>query len=65
MEEVKIFQYVKEISMQDISAINRALGVIEGLAFAVQDASIADALIGAIESIDVIINKENKDGNQT
>ena len=59
MEEVKLFQYVKEISMRDISAINRALGVIEGLIFSVPDQGVADGLIGAVETIDLIINKEN------
>ena len=57
MTDVKVFQYVKEMSMKDISAINRALGVVEGLAFAVQDQGVADGLIGAVESIDAIINK--------
>ena len=57
MIEEKIFTYQKEIAMQDISVINRALGVIEGLVFSVEDASVVDAIIGAIESIDAIINK--------
>ena len=57
MIDEKIFTYKKEISLQDISVINRALGVIEGLAISEQDASVADGLIGAVESIDAIINK--------
>lgn len=57
MIDGKIFTYTKEISVQDISVINRALGVIEGVVFSVQDASVVDTLIGAVESIDAIINK--------
>ena len=56
------YTFAKILSMKDISAINRALGMIEGLAYAVQDAGIADGLVGAVENIEAIIDKENKDG---
>lgn len=62
MTTEKNYQFAKILSMKDISAINRALGVVEGLAFAVQDQSVADGLIGAIENIDAIINTEDEDG---
>ena len=55
------YTFAKILSMNDISAINRALGMIEGLTYAVQDSGIADALVGAVENIEAIINKENKD----
>ena len=48
----------KRLSMKDISEINRALGVIEGLTYAVQDGGVADGLISAIERIEAVINKE-------
>ena len=58
----KNYQFARIFSMKDISEINRALGIIEGLAYAVQDSGIADGLVGAIERIEVVIDKENEDG---
>ena len=57
------YQFAKIFSMKEISEINRALGIIEGLTWAVQDAGISDGLIGAIKRIECVINKENEDGN--
>ena len=45
-----------KLSMNDISIINRALGVIEGLTYAVQDQGVADGLISAIERIEAVVN---------
>lgn len=56
------YQFAKILSMKDVSEINRALGIIEGLAYAVQDSGIADGLVGAVERIEAVIDKENKDG---
>ena len=52
------YQFVKILSMKDISEINRTIGIIEGLAYAVQDPGIADGLVGAVERIEAVINKE-------
>ena len=62
MENKQNYPFAIILSMKDISAINRALGMIEGLAYAVQDHGIADGLVGAIENIEAIINKENENG---
>lgn len=51
-----------ELSLNDISIINRALGVIEGLSYAVQDPGVADGLVGAIERIEAVINRGEDDG---
>jgi hypothetical protein len=51
-----------ELSRNDISIINRALGVIEGLSYAVQDPGVADGLVGAIERIEAVINRGEEDG---
>jgi hypothetical protein len=49
--------------MKDVSEINRALDIVEGLAYAVQDPGIADGLVGAVERIECVINKESEDKN--
>ena len=46
-----------ELSMKDISEINRALGIIEGLTYAIQDGGIVDGLVGAIERIEAVVNR--------
>lgn len=51
-----------KLSIKDISEINRFLGVIEGLTYAIQDAGVADGLMYAIERIEAVINKENDNG---
>ena len=57
------FDLTRTLSMKDISEINRAIGIVEGLAYAVQDPGVADGLIGAVERIDVVVNMEEpKDG---
>lgn len=53
------YQFARILNMKDISEINRALGIIEGLAYAVQDPGVADGLVGAVERIEVIVNKED------
>lgn len=48
-----------ELSIKDLSTIQRMLGKIEGLAFAVED-KIATPLLDAVEVIDCILEKEDK-----
>ena len=57
MANEKNCEIVSVLSLKDISAINRALGVIEGLTYAVQDSGVADGLVGAIERIEAIIGE--------
>jgi hypothetical protein len=52
-------QLVKTLSIKDISEINRVLGIIEGLQYAIQDAGVADGLLNAIERIEAVVNKED------
>lgn len=62
--EAKKHYHTRTLSLEDISMINRALGIIEGVAYAVQDSGIAEGLASAIELIDAIIDKEGEeDGN--
>ena len=63
MATEKNYPFAKILSFKDISEINRALGVIEGLTYAVQDPSVADGHIGAIERIEAVVDKEDGDGN--
>lgn len=63
MTNERNYQFAIVLSMKDISEINRALGIIEGLTYAIQDGGIADGLVGAIERIEAIVNKENEDAN--
>lgn len=58
----KTYPFVKILSMKDIGEINRALGVIEGLVYAVQDPGIADGLVGAIERIEAVVDMRAEDG---
>lgn len=53
------YQFARNLSMKDLSEINRVLGIIEGLTYAVQDSGIADGLVGAVERIEAILNKED------
>ena len=62
MENEQNYNFAKILSMNDISVINRALGVIEGLTYAVQDPGIADGLVCAIERIEAVIGEVNEDG---
>ena len=50
---------IRTLSMKDLSEINRVLGIIEGLSYAVQDSGIADGLVGAVERIEAVIDKED------
>lgn len=54
------YQFARILSMKDLSEINRVLGIIEGLTYAVQDSGVADGLLNAIERIDAVINKEER-----
>lgn len=56
------YKFAKVLSMKDISIINRALGVIEGLAYAVEEPSVADGLIGAIERVEAVVGEVDEDG---
>lgn len=60
-DDAKI-EFVKVLTMKDISTINRALGVIEGLTSAVQDPGVADGLVGAIERIEAVVGEVEEDG---
>ena len=51
-----------ELSRNDISIINRALGVLEGLTYAIQDGGVADGIISAIERIETVVNRGEEDG---
>lgn len=57
MGNEKNYEIARVLSLKDISTINRALGVIEGLTYAVQDSGIADGLIGAIERIEAVVGE--------
>lgn len=48
----------KRLTLADISEINRALGMIEGLAYAVNDDGIVTGIMDAVGKIDAVINKE-------
>ena len=48
-----------ELSLQDISTIQRMLGKIEGVAY-LADKNIADALFDILEIMDGIFDKEDK-----
>lgn len=54
--------YEVKLSLKDISEINRVLGVLEGLSYAIQDDSLANGIISAVERIETVVNKENEDG---
>lgn len=47
----------KGLSLKEIIIIKRALGVIEGLTYAVQDTVVADGIVGAIERIESGVRK--------
>ena len=61
MENEKKFLFARVLDMKSVSEINRALGIIEGLAYAVQDSGIADGLVSAVERIEAVIDKETID----
>ncbi len=48
----------KVLSVSDLSEINRALGVLEGLTYGVDDDAVANGIAEAIERIDHVINRE-------
>lgn len=47
----------KRLTLADISEINRALGMIEGVTFALNDDGIAQGIMEAVERIDAVIKK--------
>ena len=53
-----------KLSTNDISVINRSLGVIEGLSYAVQDPGVSDGIISAIERIEAVVNKGNAEDGE-
>lgn len=59
MENEQNYQFARILSLKDISEINRVLGIIEGLTYAVQDSGVADGLVSAIERIEAVVNKED------
>ena len=54
------YQFAKILDMKDISEINRVLGIIEGLCYAIDDPGVNDGLLNAIERIEAVINKEEQ-----
>lgn len=48
----------KVLSVSDLSEINRALGVLEGLTYGVDDDAVANGIAEAIERIDHVISRE-------
>lgn len=48
----------KVLSVSDLSEINRALGVLEGLTYGVDDDAVANGIAEVIERIDHVINRE-------
>lgn len=59
MAELQNYQFARTLSMKDISEINRALGIIEGLTYAITDDGVANGLISAIERIEAVVNRED------
>lgn len=59
MAEIKPF--AKILTIKDVSEINRVLGIIEGLSYAVQDCGVADGLANAVERIEIVLNEDNED----
>lgn len=56
------YEFARILTMKDISEINRVLDVIKGLTYGVRDSGIADGLVGDVERIEAVVNKENQDG---
>ena len=54
------YTFARVMSMKDVSEINRVLGIIEGLCYAIDDSGVADGLMNAIERIEAVINKEEQ-----
>ena len=57
MENKQNFQFARILTLKDLSEINRVLGIIEGLSYAVQDSGVADVLVGVVERIEAVVNK--------
>ncbi len=62
MANERNYLFARTLDMKEVSEINRALGIIEGLAYAVQDSGVADGLVGAVERIEAVIDKGEEDG---
>lgn len=54
------YQFARVLSMKDVSEINRVMGIIEGLCYAIDDPGVNDGLVNAIERIEAVINKEEQ-----
>lgn len=50
------------LSAKDIGEIERALGIVEGVAWTAENNTVADALFSALETIDTVLNKK-ENGN--
>ena len=59
MEKERNFQFARVLTLQDISEINRVLGILEGLSYGINDCGIADGIANAIERIEAVVNKED------
>ncbi len=59
MTNERNYQFARTLDLKDISEINRVLGIIEGLTYAVEDQGVADGLVSAIERIEAVVNKED------
>lgn len=59
MANEKNYTFARVLTLEDLSEINRVLGIIEGLSYGVQDSGIADGLVGAVERIEAVVNKED------
>lgn len=59
MANEKNYTFARVLTLNDLSEINRVLGIIEGLTYAVHDSGVADGLISAVERIEAIVNKED------
>ena len=59
MEKERNFQFARVLTLQDISEINRALGILVGLSYGINDCGIADGIANAIERIESVVNKED------
>lgn len=60
--EKQLDKFAMSLTIKDVSEINRVLGIIEGLTYAVQDDGVANGFINAIERIEAVINRGG-DGN--
>lgn len=60
--EKQLDKFALSLTIKDVSDINRVLGVIEGLTYAVHDDGVANGLIDAIERIEAVVNRGDGNG---